>query len=199
MDKIIYEKFPLSANKGGYTGNINAQLMHSLCKSCEPVTPHEFEDMLTEHQLFINSGGSGGSWQTLVASGLVFGIYMGGSAIKGTQINLLNKNLTQLNLGKIEMPYGNFANVYFPYGNFAESNLKGSLFTDSVLDGVDFSFADLSYCDFSRAVMKNCNFTNANLSGIDMENCDLTGSNFTNAVIDSYSKFPGAILNAIVF
>jgi uncharacterized protein YjbI with pentapeptide repeats len=195
MNKLDF--FPLS-DQTGSTTNLNSEMMHQMSESSTPISPDEFKVLISEHTLFLESGGKGGTWQNFEVAGLTMGVYIGATADKGKQASFLNSNLSLLNLSNINLECCDFVNIFYKNGNFRNSKLKNSLIIDSILENTDFSGADLMGCDFSRSLMMNCNFSGANLSNCDFENCDLTGSNFTNAITGG-SRFPGAKLEQVIF
>lgn len=195
MDKSDF--FPLCDQTGSFT-SLNTELMHQISENSEAISINKLSSILEEHKLFLESGGKGGTWQSLEAGGLTLAVYMGGKALRGKQASFLNRNLSLLELGNSNLECSDFVNVFYMSGNFRDSNLKNCIFIDSVLIGTDFSGADLTGTDFSRALMMNCKFVGANLSACDFENCDLTGSDFTNAVT-SGARFPGAKLDSVSY
>jgi uncharacterized protein YjbI with pentapeptide repeats len=189
--------FPL-CNQEGAMVNLNSEMMHQMSETSEPLTKNQFEEILAQHKLFIESGGRGGNWQSLVVAGLTFALYSGANASQGKQASFLNNNLSELTFNCLNLECCDFINIYCPNGRFENSNLSNSILIDSMLMIADFSGANLSNCDFSRAKMTNCRFVDANLSGCDFENCDLSFSNFMGANT-SGARFPGAILDNVLF
>ncbi len=191
------EFFPLY-HQPGATSILNQELMHQMSKTSEPITDNQLEQMLNEHQMFIESGGRGGKWQTFEVAGLTLAVYTGATAAKGEQASFANSNLSLLQFSGLSLECCDFVNVLYENGSFRNSNLNNSIFIDSVLLHIDFSGADLTGCDFSRALMMNCQFDNSNLSSCDFENCNLSNSIFTGAKTIG-SRFPGAILENVIF
>jgi hypothetical protein len=191
------EIFPLCAEEGSSTDTINSELIYSMTESTTPISKKEFQKIIEAHNLFLSSGGVGGTWQTLLVSGLVLGIYFGVNAKEGEQAQFAGKILTDLDLKNKSLSFINGIGMICRKLNFLKSDLKNGLFTDSYFEGSCFEEANLSGCDFSRSRMTECSFKNADLSGADFENCDLTGSDFRGAILTG-SRFPGAILNNIL-
>jgi uncharacterized protein YjbI with pentapeptide repeats len=189
--------FPHS-NEEGSKVELQSELMHSISETGTPLSKREFDEILSNHLLFIQGGGTGGTWQSLEVGGLTMAIYNGPKSSMGKQASFLNSNLSLLNLNDMKLPCCDFVNICYKNGNFRNSQLQNSIFIDSVLVNSDFSGADLSACDFSRAIMVNCRFVDANLTDCDFENCDLSHSNFQGAKT-SGSRFPGAILENVLF
>ena len=156
------------------------------------VSREEMERMLDQHRLFLESGGAGGAWQTLITvSGLVFGVYLGASGAMGKQAKLTHRNLENLDLRGLMLPSADLTGILCRQGDLSGSDLSGSLLIDSDFSGSRFTGANLSHTDFSRSRMMNCSFVNANLNMTDFENADLSGSDFTGALVVSTS-FKGA-------
>ncbi len=195
MDKE--EFFPFCAQPGAASA-LNQELMHQMSETTAPIPVAQFEQMLKDHQVFVDSGGRGGKWQSLEVAGLTFAVYVGASATSGKQASFLNCNLSLLKLSGFNLECIDFVNVYYKNGTFQNSNLKNCIFIDSILINVDFSEADLSGSDFSRALMMDCQFCNSNLSNCDFENCNMSNSNFEGANT-SGSRFPGAVLENVKF
>lgn len=188
--------FPLSEKEGHSTDNINHDLMKDLASSGEKVDQEELIEIHKQHKDFIDTGGSGGTWQFLSVAGMVLTIYFGAKGSKGEQATFTDKIISELNFTGLNFTYGNFARTIGYNVNFENCNLRHVAGVDSEFENSNFANADLQFADFSRSNMKNCNFKFADLSGADFENCDLTGSDFTGAKL-SGSKFPGANLTDV--
>jgi hypothetical protein len=193
----LVEEFPLCAEDGSSSETINNVLILSMAESSTPISKKEFSKMIEAHNLFLLSGGVGGTWQTLLVSGLVIGVYFGVNAKEGEQAQLAGKILKDLDLKNKSLAFINGIGMICRKQNFFKSDLKNGLYTDSYFEGSCFEEANLSGCDFSRSKMTACSFKNADLSCVDFENCDLSGSDFRGANLTG-SRFPGAILNNIL-
>jgi hypothetical protein len=174
------------------------KMMVELRENAKPMTQEEFDKKLEEHYKFMNSGGAGGRWETLVTeggieTGVVFGVYVGPKGTEGEQLNVSHSNLEQLNLENIFLAYADLVGILCRNQNFKKTDLTGSLFIDSDFTGTSFEGADLSKADFSRSKMINCNFSKANLTNTDMEDVDLTGSDLRSAILDD-TRFRKSIL-----
>jgi len=191
------EFFPFSSQPGAASA-LNQELMHQMSENTAPIHSAQFEQMLNDHQIFVDNGGKGGKWQSLEVAGLTFALYIGTSAQIGKQASFLNCNLSLLHLSGLNMECIDFVNIYYKNGSFRNSNLRNCIFIDSILVNVDFSGADLSDSDFSRSLMMDCNFCDSNLSNCDFENCNLANSNFKGSNT-SGSRFPGAVLDNVMF
>ncbi len=193
----ILNDFPLSWQTGSSTDGINADMIKSLSESEPAITQDEFTTLLSSHSEFLAEGGAGGTWQTFVVGGIVFGIYQGAIAKAGNQMGLKHKHNEQINMKEVQMPYTNGVGMLCKNADFSKANLSGSLFTDSDFEYSIFEEANLEGVDFSRSNLQNCNFKNANLAGADFENCDCTGADFRGAVLTN-SRFPCAKLDYIL-
>jgi uncharacterized protein YjbI with pentapeptide repeats len=171
--------------------------MKNLVQEAKPVLNKEFDELLLEHDMFLQNGGAGGHWATFYIKNLIFGVYKGINTedIKtGKQAKLCFKNLQEVNLAEIRLPYADCAAVYAIKKDWNGADLEGSLFIDSILNDCNFDQADLYATDFSRSQMRNCSFRGANLVNTDFEDCDLTGADFRGAKIDPSTSFKNAIL-----
>jgi uncharacterized protein YjbI with pentapeptide repeats len=180
------------------------QTMRELVLKANKITVAEFEEKIEQHNQFLNGGGAGGYWETFYIENLIFGTYLGISAIvdqplRDKQANLCFYDLNDIDLLGIRLQYANCAGVKAEAKSWNEADLEGSLFIDSVLPNCSFQYADLYAADFSRSDMRNCNFRGASLVQTDFENCDLSGCDFRGAQIDPTTKFKGAILRDAIF
>lgn len=193
----IARLFPESSNPGNDITNINSSLMVILAEGSSPISSKEWQEILEDHQQFLETGGSGGNWETyLTDGGLVFGVYLGATGKEGEQAHLEHKNLEGQNLRNLQLPYANLLGVLCKNQDLSGANLSYCLLTDSVFDNTNFEGANLDGADFSRSSLRNCNFRKAILKKVDFENCDLSGSDFTGASLEG-SRFPGAKLENV--
>lgn len=163
-----------------------------MAQSSVPLDQEALNEMIAAHHLFLDGGGAGGYFQTLITSGLVFGLYLGASSSTGQQAGLDRKQLPPgQDLSLVQLPFLNAGGLYAPKVNFFRAELAGSLFTDAYLERANFEGANLQNVDFSRADLRKANFSHANLRGADFENCDLRGADFSGADLEG-SRFPGA-------
>ncbi len=163
-----------------------------------PITQEEFNEMLKEHEKFIDSGGAGGKWKTWVVKGVVFGQYLGSEGLDGKQITLSYNNLEKIKLENISLTYADLVGVFCRGLNFKKINLTGSLCVDSDFTGSNFDGANLTRCDFSRSKMQGCNLKNANLTDTDLEDVDLTGTDLTGAIVTSGTSLKGTVFKNAV-
>lgn len=173
------------------------QSMKSLVEEAKPILTKEFEEILLNHDMFLQNGGAGGHWATFYIKNLIFGVYKGVNTddIKeGKQAKLGFKNLQEVGLERIRLPYADCAAVFAIRKNWQNADLEGCLFIDSILNDCVFDQADLYAADFSRSEMRNCSFRGANLIKTDFEDCDLTGADFRGAKIDASTNFKNALL-----
>ncbi len=189
-------KFPEADLPGDDFSDVDYQYMHAAAEQSLPFSKQEWEEILSQHALFLKAGGGSGSWQTMNLNGVILGMYAGPSVSQGAHALLNNRKLEGVNLSQINLAYANLVGVIARSQDFRDSNLNHALITDSVLVGADFSRSNLMGADFSRSNLRGCNFSRANLKYCDFENCDLTDADFTGANL-SHSRFPGAILNGI--
>ena len=173
------------------------QSMKNLVEEAKPILGQEFEEILLDHDIFLQNGGAGGHWATFYIKNLIFGVYKGVNTdnIKGgKQAKLCFKSLQEISLEEIRLPYADCAAVYAIKKNWNNADLEGCLFIDSILNNSSFEQTDLYAADFSRSEMRHCSFKGANLSKTDFEDCDLTGADFRGAMIDATTSFKNAIL-----
>lgn len=187
--------FPLSNVPRGETA-MDHELLRSLTKSAAPLEGAALAEAVTAHELFVKSGGAGGTWQTLEVAGLPLCMYAGG-ADEGTQLVM---RLKRLSAGAVlegkDLSSADLSGCHCDGARFGKAKLDGSVAIDSFFDGADFGGASLQKVDFSRSSLKGCSFAGADLRGADFENTDLTGADFTGALLAD-SRFPGAILEGI--
>ncbi|MHA1301654.1 MAG: hypothetical protein ACTSO9_19715, partial [Candidatus Helarchaeota archaeon] len=106
------------------------RMMIKLRESSEPMNQEEFDNLLNEHQKFINSGGAGGKWETFVTgndleTGVIIGVYIGAEGSEGEQLMLNHKNLEKLNLENISLPYANLVGILWRNQNLKNIDLTG--------------------------------------------------------------------------
>lgn len=172
---------------------------HMVQEDSKEISVKEFEQVLQEHEQFLQNGGGGGHWETLYITNLIFGVYQGiNTNVEGKQAQLFFKKLTKVDLQNISLSYANCSAVYAPDKSWVYADLEGSLFIDSYLENCSFENADLQAVDFSRSKMQNCNFRNADLRGTDFENCDMTGADLRGATIDNKTSFKNAIMENVL-
>jgi len=185
--------FPLSDSEGSPTNGINSELIKELSMSENAITSDELQIICNEHDLFLQNGGIGGSWQTILVSGLVIGVYFGANSTVGKQAALNGKRIENVMIKPLKLPYTNGVGLICKNQNLCNSDFHKSLFTDCIFENSCFENANLQGVDFSRSNLRNCSFKNADLSFADFENCDCTGTDFRGAKLHD-SRFPGAIL-----
>ena len=195
----LHHFFPYSNTEGSSMVGLKTQQMQQIAANNPPLTNTELENIISQHHLFLQSGGAGGRWKTLSVSGFIFAIYTGVEATAGEQAVFEKKNISKkLDLQEVLLPFSNFCAVHCINQDFSEADLSHSLMTDAMLNYTIFADANLSNVDFSRASLRNVSFMNTNLRGADFENCDLTGADFRGAILDG-SRFPGAILKDVIY
>ncbi|MFK7985928.1 MAG: pentapeptide repeat-containing protein [Sandaracinaceae bacterium] len=155
-----------------------------LAQSNPPLSPEALQAALAAHTEFLSSGGWGGTWETLDASGLIMGIYKKPPANpSGTQADFSRKNLSAVALDGLRLAFANLVAAYAPTRSARGVDLRYALATDGDWSGCDFSGADLTGCDFSRSVLRDCNFSGAFAGYVDFEGCDLRGASFEGAKV----------------
>ncbi len=190
--------FPLSDLPGADCSQINTRRMRSLAMSGDPINRTQLMDTLAMHHLFLENGGAGGRWKSLLVKDIVIGIYEGPESDEGEQANFERLNLTKVDLSALILPFANFCACFAPQVTFAGADLTSSLFTDAALEKTDFRNCKLSRSDFSRADLRQADFRNATLIGVDFENCDLSAADFRGARME-HTRFPGAILDGVKY
>lgn len=199
LDKLILgQEFPLADQLGSSTKHIESRKMQARAYQSAALEAAEMNQIIAEHQAFLDSGGIGGEWQIIAIKGQALGVYKGKKYDKGKQAILDMRKLDQsLELSELQLPYSSWCGVYAKFQDFSDADLTGSIITDANLEKAIFADANLENVDFSRSNLKNASFVNANLSGADFENCNLTGADFRGAILNG-SQFKGAILDAVL-
>lgn len=193
------DDFYLAHQKGADIQHIQTEQMQTFARDrSNPLTIYELTEIIAAHQLFLASGGGGGTWKLYTVTGTVFGVYVHPQKNhKGRQAHLDMKRLDMdLSLQELDLPYASFCGAYIKRQDLSDAMLLGSIFCDAYLEGCIFADANISRCDFSRANLRYASFMNANLTYSDFENCDLTGADFRGALLEG-ARFPGAILNGV--
>ncbi|MEM9823214.1 MAG: pentapeptide repeat-containing protein [Bacteroidota bacterium] len=191
--------FPMADEQGADTSNIQTVQLQQLAAQKESLSLEQIKVCISNHHLFLSTGGAGGDWTTILLKGRVLGIYTGGDGQSGAQASFEHLHLGSEQFPTpIELPFSNFCCVYAPYVDFSQSNLTYCLFTDAFLTNTSFVDAKLYNSDFSRANLSNADFTNADCSGVDFENCNLQSANFTNTNLRG-ARFPGANLQGVIY
>jgi hypothetical protein len=163
----------------------------------EPLRPDALAELLAQHAEFIESGGGGGRWETMVTTadpevGVVFGVYLGPKTASGRQASLAHSRLEGLDFRAVQLPYADLCGSFGRRQDLTGANLAGSLLVDSDFAGAIFDGADLSGADLSRAELMGCSFRGANLRGADLEKADLTGADLTGADLAG-ARTPGTL------
>lgn len=186
--------FPLSNLPGSNVSHIDRQKMNHLAKSKKPLSLSQVNKIIAEHLIFLESGGAGGNWTTLVIDGVVTGIYNYDGKSTGRQALFEHHQLNdECSLEDQLLSFANCCGLYAPTLKASRVDLSYSLLTDSFLPKANFKGGILKKVDFSRAVLTSVDFRGADLRYADFENCNLSGSNFRGARLEG-TRFPGAIL-----
>lgn len=172
-------------------------IMVILREASSPMNLEKFNEIIKEHNKFLNSGGAGGHWQTFITGGIILGVYLDAKGSEGDQAKLSHENLEKLNLEGIVLTYADISGVLCRNQNLKGADLTGSLLTDSDFSGTNFEEANLTNADFSRSKMIGCNFRNANFTGTDLENVDLSDSDLRGAIFEGTS-FKNTIMNNVM-
>ena len=173
-------------------------MIANLTEAADPLTQEEWDDMLKAHQLFLQSGGAGGSWTPLSVSGLPLCMYQGGAATDGEQAVFRLKRIEGIDASGVNLSTCDMSGARAENINFSGTNLSHSMIIDSIMDGCNFDGANLEGIDFSGTSLKGASFVGANLEGADMEATDLTGADLTGANLEG-SRFPGAIVTDVKY
>ncbi|MCP4442498.1 MAG: pentapeptide repeat-containing protein [Aureispira sp.] len=199
LDTLVFvQEFPLADQPGTQQKNIDTRGMQDRAQRSEVMTQEAIEKMIHEHFEFLNSGGIGGRWQSMLIKNVVFGVYLGAKSERGRQAILDMQKIPQnVDLQEAQLPYSSWCGVYARYQDFSDADLTGSLMTDANLEKTIFVDANLENVDFSRANLRGASFMNANLRGADFENCDLTDTDFRGAILEG-ARFPGAKLKGVL-
>lgn len=194
---LLVQDFPLADQSGSSTQHIETEKMQAKASAQTALQASEFEQIIVEHQQFLNSGGTGGEWQIIAIQGRALGVYKGKQHKEGKQAILdMRKFTPALILHQLQLPYSSWCGVFAEDQDFSEADLLGSIMTDANFEQASFSDANLENVDFSRSNLKGASFLNANLSGADFENCNLEGADFRGAIMDG-SQFKGAVLKDV--
>lgn len=157
----------------------------------------ELQELLNQHQAFLDAGGAGGRWERLHVSGIPMNLYMGGSG-EGEQLKLAMKLIdADCNLLKAaNMAYADLAGAMMENVNFSGCTLDGSLLTDGFFSNASFENASLRGVDFTGADFTDANFRGADLTNADFEIANCTGADFTGANLTG-ATFKGAELKNV--
>jgi hypothetical protein len=195
---VLVQDFPLADQLGSSTEHIETQKMQAKAYQNEPLHSFEIEQIIIEHQDFLNSGGIGGAWQIIAIKGQVLGVYKSKKYGKGNQAILDMQRINdELYFSELYLPYSSWCGVYAKAQNFSKADLTGSIMIDANLEQANFREANLENVDFSRSNLKGVNFLNANLSGADFENSNLTGADLRGANLKG-TQFRGAVLKDVL-
>ena len=176
--------------------NMDHAMIAQLTASADPMTQAEWDQTLQQHARFLASGGRGGNWMPMSASGLPLCLYRGVTASEGEQAVFRLKKIAGIDASGADLSWSDISGARAEGINFSGADLSRVMAIDSIMDGCDFSGADLSGGDFSGTSFKGASFKGANLTGADMEATDLTGADFTGATLTG-SRFPGAVLKDV--
>lgn len=176
-------------------------VMMALTRKGEAVQAEELAALLDEHLKFLKAGGAGGSWETLcttsdLETGLVLGIYRGGTKKGGKQADL-SMRLVESDLNGANLSFANLLAVGCTNRNWDEINLEGALLVDSDLRGTSFRKANLRRADFSRSDMQGCDLSGADLRDTDFEEVNLSAANLTGALVTG-TRFVNTCLDGVI-
>lgn len=195
---LISSIFPFSDLPGSSISHINRNRMNSLAKSKRPIDTLQLDKILNQHLLFLEHGGAGGTWLTVVINGIVTGIYNGPQVGRGKQAQLEHNHFgSSCTLKKRSLPFSNCCGIYAPELQCQHVNLSHSLLTDTDLSCANFKNAQLKKVDFSRSVLTGVDFRGADLRYADFEHCDLRTANFRGANLHG-ARFPGVKLEGVL-
>lgn len=187
-------RFPLADQPGAAMNKIDREGMRKRALQSKPLSIAELQHCQAQHEAFLNSGGAGGRWQTVLLRGQVVGIYLEKESKKGRQATLEQRFFPEeLDFVGLRLPYANLSGIYALRQDFSEANFSHSLITDGSLEQCIFAEAQLEKADFSRCKLRGASFMNANLRGADFENADLRDTDFRGADLAG-ARFPGALL-----
>ncbi len=163
----------------------------------DPVTPEQWREHVQAHRAYLASGGDAwpGVWQSLVQSGVTFGIYDGPDYEKGAPLDLHVVTLDpSVNANGADLRMAHLVGVGAEHIDFEGANLTRAFVTDADCEGASFRGADLTRADFSRSNLRGADFRHADLSFTDFEHCDLRNADFRGATLRG-TKFSGANLS----
>jgi hypothetical protein len=167
---------------------IKQDLMWYLAENA-PVSPEQLGAIVRKQRAFLEEGGGGGKWATVVAGGMVFAIYRGPP---GNAAELRYKKLEGLDLRGLVLPYSEWIGSLCRGQDLSAADLTGSVLTDVDFTGTSFRNAKLARTDFSRSRLINCDLQGADLTGADLENADFSGADLRGAMLGDI-KTPGTI------
>ncbi len=169
----------------------------SLASSGDPLTDDALSVLIARHGEFLASGGGGGGWELLSASGLPLCVYLG-AATEGAQLKLTYFHVARgAQMRGRNLSWADLSAFLAEGVDFSGTTLDGSVAVDSFFAGADFSHCSLRGVDFSGADLAGARFVGADLTGADFEQADCTGADFTGANIE-HARFPGAVLDNVV-
>lgn len=175
---------------------MDMSLIRSMTGSGDTLAGETLREMIAEHQKFLLSGGSGGSFMRLEAAGLPLNIY-NGSATEGTQLEIRLKKIEPgTDLSGVDLSYADLSGVMCEGVNFSGAILDGAILTDSFFANASFDNASVRNVDFSGSDLSNASFRNTNLENADFEIANCQGADFTGAHI-STATFKGANLDQV--
>jgi hypothetical protein len=169
--------------------------------SPEPIAAEQLAAVLAQHRAFLDAGGGGGRWETLVTTadyeiGVVFGVYVGPKPAAGAQARLAHQRLEGVDLRGLNLPYADLCGCVARGQDLSDANLSGSLIIDGDFSHSSFRAANLAHADLSRTDLRDCDFGGADLTGADLEKADLTGADLRGARLDG-ARWPGAVLDSV--
>jgi len=170
---------------------IDSKLMWEIAEE-SPLSQGQLDAIVKKHEAFLASGGGGGTWETLLASGMVFAIYRGPV---GNEAELRYKKIEGLAMRGLVLSYSEWIGSLCRGQDLSGADLTGSVLTDADFTGTSFRDARLSRADFSRSKLVHCDFRGADLSGADLENADLSFADLRGARLDD-AKTPGTIFTS---
>lgn len=166
-----------------------------LAGSTDPMGPEAWSALVDDHAKFLESGGTGGTWQLLSVSGLPMCVYTGAEGRRGEQAVLRLKNIAGVDGSGQWLCWADLSGAYARGADFSGANLSGSVLIDSWFEESSFEGAQMHEVDLSGARLNGANFRRADLRGADFEAADCTGADFRGANLEG-ARFPGATLEA---
>jgi uncharacterized protein YjbI with pentapeptide repeats len=127
-------------------------------KTMKTITATELNEILNQHQLWIESAGK-----------------------QGTRANLSRANLTSANLGYANLRGANLVDAYLRDTNLWGAELENAYLTDANLGGAVLTGANLGGANLKGANLCYANLIGANLTGASLCGANLTGANLRRA------------------
>ena len=171
----------------------------------------DIQHVLSQHHAFLDGGGKGGVWQSMVATteanlawfreqklshlapslrkgrlamGVPFGMYVAHDLdgdAAGEQANFHLCNLDSASLAGANLMCADLSAVRCERADLSGADLRSAFMADGLFSGTSFANAQLVRADMSRGDFIGCDFSGADLRSADLEDADFTNANLSGA------------------